>query len=244
MNSFVLFAGGYALFIAVAGIAIFKFHSGLVPKYQVFAIAAAGITIMSALTADLVFLSRDRLNSDIQTQIDAATAHSADLGQRIYANVAAMKTTLAEQRISQESPSIERDQAWQKRVGDLAKETGELLKERDALVQEIGALQPAIAAAAADHLFQKRFTNLFVIAVTGYLTATGLTLLVASRKRRFEIRAAKMRAQGLDPMALSDRVKRLADEGRKIAAIKAYREESGASLLEAKNNVENYMAHA
>ena len=35
---------------------------------------------------------------------------------------------------------------------------------------------------------------------------------------------------------------RLADEGQKIAAIKAHREATGSSLLDAKNAVEDYMA--
>jgi len=40
---------------------------------------------------------------------------------------------------------------------------------------------------------------------------------------------------------LSDEVRSLADEGRKIAAIKAYRQSTGASLVEAKRAVDDYM---
>ena len=51
---------------------------------------------------------------------------------------------------------------------------------------------------------------------------------------------------GVDPkqsgFPLSDRVKELAaDPNRKIAAIKAYREETGAGLAEAKEAVEGFM---
>jgi ribosomal protein L7/L12 len=50
---------------------------------------------------------------------------------------------------------------------------------------------------------------------------------------------------GVDPtqgtLPLSDRVKELAaDPGRKIEAIKAYREETGAGLAEAKKAVESF----
>ena len=49
----------------------------------------------------------------------------------------------------------------------------------------------------------------------------------------------------LDPLQgrpLSDRVKQLADDpAKKIQAIKAYREETGASLAEAKEVVETYI---
>jgi low affinity Fe/Cu permease len=56
---------------------------------------------------------------------------------------------------------------------------------------------------------------------------------------------AVMRRFDLDPdevPALSDRVKEIArDPSRKIAAIKVYREETGATLREAKTAVEAYL---
>jgi hypothetical protein len=56
---------------------------------------------------------------------------------------------------------------------------------------------------------------------------------------------ALLRHQGVDPtqgLPLSDRVKELAgDPSRKIEAIKVYREETGASLAEAKEAVEAFM---
>ncbi len=56
---------------------------------------------------------------------------------------------------------------------------------------------------------------------------------------------ALLRHHGVDPtqgLPLSDRVKQLAaDPGRKIEAIKVYREETGASLVEAKEAVEAFI---
>jgi ferritin-like metal-binding protein YciE len=46
----------------------------------------------------------------------------------------------------------------------------------------------------------------------------------------------------LDPPPLSDTAKSLADQGQKIAAIKSHREATGASLAEAKQIVELYLA--
>jgi ribosomal protein L7/L12 len=55
---------------------------------------------------------------------------------------------------------------------------------------------------------------------------------------------ALLRHHGVEPTqgpALSDRVKELAaDPARKIAAIKAYREETGAGLAEAKEAIESF----
>ena len=54
-----------------------------------------------------------------------------------------------------------------------------------------------------------------------------------------------LRHHGVDPtqvLPLSDRVKQLTDDpSRKIAAIKAYREEAGVGLAEAKETVEAYI---
>jgi hypothetical protein len=58
---------------------------------------------------------------------------------------------------------------------------------------------------------------------------------------------ALLQHHGVDPtqggFPLSDRVKQLAaDPARKIAAIKAYREETGAGLAEAKEAVESFIS--
>lgn len=56
---------------------------------------------------------------------------------------------------------------------------------------------------------------------------------------------ALLRHHGVDPtqgFSLSDRVKELAaDPGRKIEAIKIYREETGAGLAEAKEVIESFI---
>jgi ribosomal protein L7/L12 len=78
---------------------------------------------------------------------------------------------------------------------------------------------------------------------------TLVTVLVAlehtvARLRGIERKLnALLRHHGVDPtqglLPCSERVKQLAAEpGRKIAAIKAYREETGASLAEAKEAIE------
>jgi hypothetical protein len=55
---------------------------------------------------------------------------------------------------------------------------------------------------------------------------------------------ALLRHHGVDPtqgLPLSDRVKQLAaDPGRKIEAIKVYRDETGAGLAEAKEAIESF----
>jgi hypothetical protein len=76
--------------------------------------------------------------------------------------------------------------------------------------------------------------------------ALGSYRSTAARIGRIEHKINLMlRHHQIDPLQgrpLSDRVKRLADDSaKKIAAIKVYREETGASLAEAKEAVEAYL---
>ena len=71
-----------------------------------------------------------------------------------------------------------------------------------------------------------------------YYTATAW---FAHRERMAKIQQGINPDQRLPRRPLSDRVKELArDPTRKIEAIKVYREETGASLVEAKEAVETY----
>ena len=54
-------------------------------------------------------------------------------------------------------------------------------------------------------------------------------------------RLSEIRALAIDPMMPSERVKQLADAGKKIEAIKARREEAGAWLDEANEIFEKYI---
>ena len=65
----------------------------------------------------------------------------------------------------------------------------------------------------------------------------GATFISRTQARRL----ARLRALGIDQMMPSERVKQLADGGKKIEAIKAHREETDASLDEAKEIVEKYI---
>jgi ribosomal protein L7/L12 len=81
----------------------------------------------------------------------------------------------------------------------------------------------------------------------------GIALVVVAAYRESSARSARierklnllLRHGGIDPeqaVPLSDRVKAIAnDPGQTIEAIKAYREETGAGLAEAKDAVERYV---
>lgn len=85
-----------------------------------------------------------------------------------------------------------------------------------------------------------------VIVVVGVLATWGIVARIESRLARVEGKLnALLRHFHLDPapgFALSERVMELArDPAKKIEAIKAYREETGAGLAEAKEAVEAFM---
>ena len=87
------------------------------------------------------------------------------------------------------------------------------------------------------------------------LWAVGAFLILIALASRLDTKArvgrierklnALLRHHGVDPtqgLPLSERVKQLAgDPARKIEAIKVYREETGAELVEAKEAVEAYI---
>jgi hypothetical protein len=239
MNAITPLVGvGLAICAAMASVAVARFHRGLLPKIQVAAFVFAGLVLIGAAAIDLILVNQADGGAEVQAHLDATTAHSADLRRRIDANVAAMTAALAEPLTSHEPPSVERDQAWQKKIGSLANETAALLKERDALVAEIYSIQPSVGA-ANNRDSQQRFSIILTLAMIGYAASIWLATFAAGRKERAEARAAAMRQFGLDTTPASDEVKHLAASGDKIRAIKAYRDATGASLVEAKNAVES-----
>ncbi len=95
------------------------------------------------------------------------------------------------------------------------------------------------------------YVILFVMLSLMFLFFTGSSAY-ALLKRRDRARFARierkldtlLKHHGLDPAQcdiLSDDVKKLADEGKKIPAIKLHRQETGLGLADAKDDVENYL---
>lgn len=79
---------------------------------------------------------------------------------------------------------------------------------------------------------------LAIPAVTMMFIAIGIGLQILQKMTRIERQLARV----LPPVELSDAVKLLAaDPRQKILAIKAYREETGVGLVEAKEAVEAYI---
>jgi hypothetical protein len=84
------------------------------------------------------------------------------------------------------------------------------------------------------------------VVVVGVLAIWGIVSRTQARLHRLEHRLSLLLQHfNIDPTpgsTLSDRVKSLADDpARKIEAIRAYREETGAGLAEAKAAVEAYL---
>jgi hypothetical protein len=224
---------GFVICALAASVTIVKFYRGPLPRWQIIGFALLGLSIIGCAAADWVLLDQSRADARVQIHLDATAAHTADLRRRIDANVAAMQAALAEPLTSHEPPSAERDQAWRNRVAALAGETGSLLRERDGLLEEIKAIKPS-AAAAATREWQQLVSLLLDCAMFPYMGIVWLAIFLNTRKRR-----AQAEPQGgIDQNLASDHVRQLAASGAKIAAIKVFREETGANLFEAKKAVE------
>jgi ribosomal protein L7/L12 len=100
---------------------------------------------------------------------------------------------------------------------------------------------------AALELWDFVFIGIMILVLSGGSAAT-VTRLQSTDRRRLKRMEAKidqlMNAQGLTVPDLGDEdwQKLALDPSKKIAAIKAYREATGAGLAEAKDAVEKYIA--
>ena len=99
-------------------------------------------------------------------------------------------------------------------------------------------------------------TLLLLIVVAAFLTGGGsayVCLNAADRSRLHRIESQLdhiIQHMGIDfhdpasPAGLSDEVRRLAEEGMKIAAVRRHREQTGVGLLEAKQAIDAHLALA
>ncbi len=223
----------------VANIVFVTFFRGLLPKpLGLLLLVYVGFGLVGATAVNLALLSGNELSPGLQAKVDVAAAREADLKRRIAVNDSALRSTLAETPSATDTPTLERDEAWRKRIGDLVTESRALSGELGELTKQIAPLQTEAAAAAVVTL-RKRLTIALLAEILFGLFVVWIAGFNAARESRIEARRAEMRARGLDPMAVSDQVRQLAESGQKLAAIKAYHEETGAGLAESKNAVES-----
>jgi hypothetical protein len=220
MNAFVIIVGLVAC-AAAAGIAIFSYR-GPLAKSQLIVLTLLGIGLIGAIAAHLALVSQDDMSASIRRHLDATTAHSADLSQRIAASAATMQVALAEPPNPGEPHSFERNQAWQKHVASLSIEAGALLKERDEIGQELKAIQLDVTANAANSKLRSRLSILSAAALFAYMSICWLALFRVAREHRIAANAAATRRQGLGPGC--NHVERLAAADEKAAGNNAYRE--------------------
>jgi ribosomal protein L7/L12 len=226
---------GVAICAAGGSFAISKLHRGPLPRLQLAVFIFVGFAVIGGGVADAVFTYRaDVGGAEVQKLLDATAAHEADLKRRIDAHSIVLRASLAEPQTSSEPPSIERVQAWQKKMAVLGDETAALSAENSRLGEEIAATQLVIVAAEEKRDVQRRSSNAVIFASLAYISIGWSTIYSANRRRRAEA------LRQFDPTlkAVSARVKQLSLSGDKIATIVAYREETGVTLVEAKKTVE------
>jgi hypothetical protein len=110
----------------------------------------------------------------------------------------------------------------------------------------VSARPPLLSSSGSAREGTSKDWTLWVVGAALLLMAVASWMDTKARVGRIERKLnALLRHQGVDPNLgppLSDRVKQLAaDSARKIEAIKVYREETGAGLVEAKEAVEAYI---
>ncbi len=181
MNMLAVQIAVFAACLSAIGITIAKFYHGKLNRLLVFGIAAAAIASLGIAGMDWNANQRSADSATIQSRLDAVRAQSADLKQRFEANSAQMNATLQEPTTSKEPASVERDQAWQKRIAGLAAETGALIAEKDALLKEIAALQTEIALSVQNPDGAKFFAIFAIGGTLFFMLLIGLRNLIRSK---------------------------------------------------------------
>ena len=129
------------------------------------------------------------------------------------------------------------------RVAAFQKESSAIQEEGKSVSQDSRALKERADAVQSDlnELRIARSSRDFWVFICALVMATPILAGATFISRTQAKRLARLRALGIDQMMPSERVKQLADGGKKIEAIKAHREETGAWLDEAKEIVEKYI---
>jgi len=205
------------------------------PLLLVWAIAIMG---HGAIGIRSTLLTRE-MRADTRRQSVSIQARAAALQQRINANTADMGAAL---RVSNEPRDPDQVKQWQERVRGITKVTSSLVDERKALQRDAEAFRSASSAASKSRDWYGLLQIMLLAGAALIIVTTAVTDLVI-RKRCIAERNSILRRRGLDPMVPSDRVKSLTKAGRKIQAIAAYRKETGADLVQAKEAIEKYQAH-
>ena len=186
---------------------------------------------------------RNKLN-DIGSEEQRVKGRLQTLHERVRANKGALEA-ISQPKNPTTDPDTVRSRA--EHVAALQKEASALQEERKAIArnsqvlkERSGALQSELNEARHARASRDLLTFVCAIAIATLFLTLGAG---ASRAQRWQIaeRNASLRAQGIDPAVLSERVKQLADAGKKIEAIKLYRQETGMWLREAKDAVESYL---
>ncbi len=188
---------------------------------------------------------RNELN-DIGSEEQRVKGRLQTLHERIRANNAALEAISQPGNLTPTTDAdavrsrAEHVAAFQKEASALQEERKGISRDSQALEKRTGALQSELNDARHARASRDLVTFVCAIAIATLFLMLGAGASRAQRRQIAE-RSASLRAQGIDPTIPSERVKQLADAGKKIEAIKIYRQETGAWLREAKDTVEAYL---
>ncbi len=182
-----------------------------------------------------------QITEKFRGQIDALTTRAAGLKERVAVNKAntVATTQQAQDAIQRNDLSLLKDNS--EKQASLSKERDQLAAEGTTLSNDLATLKAAQNSARQAQSQNEFWTALGTITSLAILFL-GLGLNRSAQKAKTALRAAQMRQQGLGPLTLSAHVIELANNGKKIAAIAAYRAETGTDLIAAKGAVEAYLA--
>jgi hypothetical protein len=184
----------------------------------------------------------ERVNSEVP-RIKATTNA---LQERIRINRSAMEEINQPRNLA---PTTDPDtlKLRRERVAAFQKQVAAIEEERKSISTASQDLKARIDKVQSERgeLKRTRISKDFLVFICAFgistVSISSSLLIGRAQRKRIAERNSLLRAQGIDPMALSVQVQQLADAGSKIATIKLYCDETGAGLAVAKESVEAYL---
>jgi hypothetical protein len=231
MSIYVLYSLVGATIAATIGVAIAqKYNRIKAGTYRIISLLSAAVFVGYAIASIWASFENSQALERFHTQLENVRERTADMKKRVDANAAALRRV----GVGQQAGTA----AERQHVLGLVKEASEFEAEGRKLRNEIDDIGNELGDA-----LRAKETRAFWRTLALPLALLPLIPIIylrhAARQRAVDERNVALIAQGIDPKLPSDRVRELAHGGRKIRAINVYRRETGASLADAKQAVEN-----
>ena len=231
MSIYVLYTLVGTTIVATIGATIALKYSRInADTHRIIVLLSAAVFIGHSISSIWASFENSGAHERFQTQLEGIRVRTADMKRRADANAAALL------RAGENQQPL--NPAERQHVLELVKEASALEAEGRAIRHDIDDIRSELEE-ARQAKETRAFWRTLILAVALLTLVPLIQQRHAARRRSIEDRRTALVAEGIDPKMPSNRVRELARSGRKVRAINVYLRETGASLADAKQAVEN-----